>query len=344
MRHLHVLRLVSFAAVCITLGCKLPIGEASKTDPANGTGTVNSWSFTISPSHNDFTVQQGATDTMIVTITRVGGFTGPVNFEVNNPDSGVTVTSEPITATGAITTTRILTKVAGPHQPFASAFYSLHAAPVSTEVEGQFLDVKFSIVRKNGTFIIAPATLSVGKGQSVLQRISIIRTNYDLPVPMTLFNAPAGVTATFSPNPVLDTVTQVTLSADISTAEGSYSIGVRANEGTTFQGTAPVTLTVTPAGSISISTPINPLAVPKNSTVPAGINIARTNYTGPVTITVTGVPAGVTTVFVSPVTGNSVSISFTNSGSGVPGPYPVVITASGQGLTSVSITLTINVS
>ncbi len=344
MRHLHVLRLASVAIACVTLGCQLPVGEAAKTDPANGTGSVKNWAFTISPSHNNFTVQAGTTDTMVLTITRVGGFTGPVNLEIMNPDGGVTVTSEPVTTTGAITTTNVLTKVNGPHLPLADVGYGIHAAPVSTDVEGQSLDVKYSIVRKTGTFINAPATLSVGRGQSISQRITITRTSYDLPVPFTLFNAPQGVTATFSPNPVTDTVTQMTLTADASAVEGTYSIGVRDNEGTTFQGTAPVTLTVTAPGSIAISTPINPLAVPKNTTVPAGIIITRTNYTGPVTITVSGVPDGVTTAFTSPVSGNNVPINFINSGSGTPGAYPILITASGPGLTSVSLTLTINVS
>jgi hypothetical protein len=348
MRHVQVLRLAFLAAALTAQGCKLPIGEAAKTDPANGTGSTNNWSFTMSLAHNNFTVAQNATDTDIVTFTRVGGFTGPINLEFMNPDSGVVLTSEPVTTSGAITTTRLLTHVNGPHQPFANAIYGLHAAPVSTEVEGQFTNVNFSIVRKDGTFINAPTALSVGRGQSIQQRVSIIRTNYNVPVPfvLALFNgAPAGITATFSPNPVTDTVTQMTLSVDASVPEGTYSIGVRDNEGIpNFQGTAPVTLTVTPAGTISLSANLTTLAIPKNTTVPGGITITRNNYAGPVTITLSGVPAGVTTSIANPITGNNFSINFTNTATGTPGSYPVVVTASGPGLTPVSITITINVS
>jgi hypothetical protein len=350
MRHVHVLRLFFLAAALTTQSCKLPVGEEHKTDPDNGTGTTKDWSFTMSLAHNNFTVAQNATDTNIVTFTRVGGFTGPINLEVMNPDSGVVITSEPITATGAITTTRLMTHANGPHQPFPSAIYNLHAAPVSTEVAGAFADVHFSIVRKDGTFINAPTSMSVARGQAFQQRISIIRTNYNAPVPFVLAlfnNAPAGITATFSPNPVTDTVTQMILSVDASVPEGTYSIGVRDNEGTTFQGTAPVTLTVTPLlppGTIALSTAINPLAVPKNTTVPAGISLTRTNYSGPVTVTATGVPAGVTAAYPGSVSGNSFSISFTNNATGTPGSYPITITISGPGLTSVSLILTINVS
>ena len=134
------------------------------------------------------------------------------------------------------------------------------------------------------------------------------------------------------------------LSVDASVPDGVYSIGVRSSEGTSFQGTAPVALRVTPAGTISLSANLSTLALPKNSTVPGGVTITRNNYAGPVTITVTGVPAGVSTAIANPVTGNSFAINFTNSGTGTPGSYPVLVTASGPGLTSVSITITINVS
>jgi len=320
------------------------VGEGSVTDPANGTGPVKNWSFTISPSHNNFTVQASTTDTMVLTITRVGGFTGPVNLEIMNPDQGVTVTSEPVTTTGAITTTRVLTKVNGPHLPLADDGYGIHAAPVSTEVEGQSLDVHYSIVRKTGTFINVPTALSVGRGQSITQRVTITRTQYDALVPFNLVFAPTGITATFSPNPVADTVTQMTLSVDASVAEGTYNIGVRDNEGTTFQGTAPIALTVTPPGSFTISLSTNTLAVPKNSTVPIGVTITRTNFTGPVTFTVSGVPAGVGAIFTNPANGTSFQISFGNGGTSVPGAYPILITASAVGVPSVSVTLTINVS
>ena len=344
MRQSHGLRLAVLGASFTLLSCKLPIGEAAKTDPANGTGSVNNWSFTMSLAHNNFTIAQNATDTNIVTFTRVGGFTGPINLDIQNMDSGVVITREPVTATGAITTTRLMTHVNGPHPPFPNALYNVHAVPVSTEVEGQFADVKFAIVRKDGTFTNAPTALSVGKGQAIVQRISVIRTNFSSPVPMNIVGAPAGVTATFSPNPISDTVTQMTLSVDLSVAEGVYNIGVRANEGTNFQGTAPVALTVTSAGTISLTAGLSTLAVPRNTTVPGGVTITRNNYAGPVTITLSGVPAGVTTALTNPVTGNNFSINFTNTATGTPGSYPILVTASGPGLTPVSITITINVS
>ena len=348
MRNLNALRLISVAAVVIAAGCKLPIGEDTKTDPANGTGSTKDWAMTIAVSHDNFSVAQGATDTMIVTITRTGGFTGPVNFEFNNSDSGIVVTAESVTTTGAVTTSRILTTVKSGHPPFSNGIYGLRAVPVSSEVEGAFADVHFSVIRKNGTFINAPLTLSIGRGQSITQRISLIRTNYNLPVPMNLFNAPAGMTATFSPNPIpgADTVTQMTLTADASLAEGTYSIGVRSSEGVPgFQGTAPVTVTVTPPGSFTFTLSTGTLAVPKNTTVPIGVIIARTNFGGAITFAVSGVPAGVTLIMNNPATTNNFQISFANGATATPGSYQVTVTASSPGVASPPpATLTLNIS
>lgn len=346
MRHLHVLRLASIAIACAAVGCKLPVGDPVKTDPANGTGSVKNWAFTISPSHNNFTLEAGSTDTTIVTVTRTGGFTGAINLEFtfqNGPDAGITMTGENVTETGVITTSRIITKVAAGHAAVTDSV-NVHAAPVSNEVQGQFFMFKFNITKKPGVFVTAPGTLSVGRGQSIGAHISISRTSFDAPVPMNLVGAPAGVTATFSPNPVTDTATQMTLTTDASVAEGTYSIGVRANDGTTFQATAPVTLTVIPPGTISISLTSASLVLPKNSTVPTGVSITRTNYPGPVTFSLSALPAGVTaSIAPNPVSTNSVQINFTNSGSGVAGSYPILVTASGVGLNSVSVTLTLNV-
>ena len=348
MRHLQALRLVAVAAVVAASACKLPVGEGSQTDPANGSGSTQNWAMSIALAHDNFTVAQAATDTNIVTITRTGGFTGPVNFEFNNQDSGLVITAEPVSTTGAVTTTRILTAVKSLHPPFAGLVYNMHAVPVSTQVEGAFADVHLSVVRKNGTFIIAPATLSVGRGQSVVQRISIIRTNYSPAVPLNLVFAPAGMTATFSPNPIAvnDTVSQMTLTADASVAEGVYSVGVRSSEGVTgIQGTAPVAVTVTPPGSFTFGLSTGTLAVPKNATVPVGVTIARTNFAGPITFAVTGVPAGVNVIINNPATTNNFQISFGNTGTSVPGSYQVQVTATAVGVTSPPpVTLTLNIS
>ena len=73
---------------------------------------------------------------------------------------------------------------------------------------------------------------------------------------------------------------------------------------------------------------------------------ARVNFTGPVTLTVTGTPTGVTTTISQPqgsgviVTG---LVSFTAAAATAPGSYPITVLASGNGISpkSAAVTLTV---
>jgi hypothetical protein len=164
-------------------------------------------------------------------------------------------------------------------------------------------------------------------------------------VPFRLVNGPAGVSATFSPNPVTDLSTQMTLLADVSVPEGTYTFGVRANEGMgTLQATAPVNLTVTAPGSIVLSLNLPTLFIKVGSSVPTGVNLTRTNFSGPVTLTFTGLPANVTVVpAANPVFNNNTSFTFTAAAGAIPGSYPITITGSGTGIADASVVLTLQV-
>jgi hypothetical protein len=346
MRRRHTLRFAALTFGCVVFGCS-KLGEENRTDPTNGTGSVKNWAFTVSASKDNFTLETAATDTTILTVTRTGGFTGAVTFDLvtlAGPDAGVTLTTEAITQTGAITTTRLIAKIGSAHVPVNDFKVRIHAQPASDEVMGQFLDLTFNIVRKPGIFITVPATLSIGKGQLVSASVSFTRTSFDAAVPMNIIGAPAGVSATFSPNPVAGTSTQMTIAADPSVPEGVYNIGVRGNEGLPGQGTAPLALTVTAPGTFTVSLSTSTLSVPKNSTVPMAVNITRSNFTGPVTFTLSGVPGGVTATFATnPVTANTVQLSFTNN-TGISGTYQILITAASAGAPNVQVALTLNVS
>ena len=331
--------------ILLAIACKSPLGE-NKSDPANGTGSTDNWAFTLSASKAaGFTIAQASTDTVIVTITRTGGFTGAVTLTPVVPGSGFTVTVENITTSGVVTTARVLIAVPGSFGPITGVGFGIAAQPASANVQGTSINLTFSVVRKNGTFINAPGAMSVGRGQSLSARISIIRTNYTVSVPMNLVFAPAGVTATFSPNPVVDTVTQMTLVADASVPEGVYNIGIRANEGTTFQGTAPVVLTVTAPASIALSFPTNPIAVVGTTPVPTQVNISRTNYTGAITFFTNPTP-GLTVAFSSPVAANVniLPVTLTAAASLAAGTYTVMFSISAPGVPNTAATLTVNVS
>lgn len=338
--------LVGVALAAVVVACGSPGGGGD--DSSHGTGDPANWTVTAVASHTELTVQQGASDTETVTVTRGGGYTGAVTFESNIPGvtGGVSATIDNVATLNGVTTGRVIITI-GSSFPvtgtipvlvavFANPAGSLAAVPVEFHV---------TITPKLGVFVGTLAATSVGQGSATTLNINLTRTNYTAAVPMTLVTTQAGLAATFSPNPVTGTATVMTLTADASVPLGTYSVGVRANAGDpVYQATAPLSVTVTTPGSIGLSTNLPTLIVPKGTTVPTGVVIARTNYSGLVTLDVTGLPAGITANFaVNPVSGNNGSVSFTASAGMASGSYPITITGSGPGIVTASVPLTLSV-
>jgi len=339
--------LATAALVLSAMSCKA-VGGDEKSDPANGSGDPHNWAYSLSFSKDNFDIKQGATDTVIVTITRTGGFTGPVTVSAFVPPGGTppTATIEPITSTGVVTTTRIIITIPSNFSLINGFIIGIASQATNDNVPEVTKDLHMNILRKDGVFVTAPATLSVGQGQSGGLRVSFTRTNFTAPIPMSIALAAGitGITATFDPNPVTDTVTTMTLNVASSVALGTYNVGVRAFEGqTSLQATAPVTLTVTQPGSFTFSLSSNTLFVPRNTTVPIGITINRTNFSAPITFGVDGAPAGLGITISNPALTSSFSIGFSNTGATPAGAYPVTITASAQGVQTQTANLTINI-
>ncbi|MES1259361.1 MAG: hypothetical protein ABUL71_02110 [Gemmatimonadota bacterium] len=334
--------LASLAVACASISLD------SGSHDNNGTGDPANWTITATASHTELTVQQGASDTETVAVTRGGGYTGTVTFGSNIPGitGGVTATLDNVATVNGVTTARIIIAI-GSSFPITGSIpvlVSVFANPDGQLSPGQ-IDFHVTITSKPGVFVTAPSTLSVGQGNATVATVSLRRTQYTAAVPMSIVSTQAGITATFAPNPVTDTITQMTLSADVSVPTGTYSVGVRANNGDpVYQATAPMTLTVTPPGSFALTTNLPTLIVPKGSSVPTGVNIVRTNFTGPVTLAVTGLPTGLTaTIANNPFAGNAGSISFTAAVGMASGSYPITITGTAVGVASASVPMTLSV-
>ncbi|HUQ19520.1 MAG TPA: hypothetical protein VM099_07890 [Gemmatimonadaceae bacterium] len=313
------------------------------TDPKEGTGDKSQWGFTFTAERTSLTIKQSAADTVPLTMTRSGGYNGDI-IPQSFPMGGYTVDFTAPVRNGLVTTQSVIFTIGGTTGPIE--FKTIIAAVPQTEaLQPKNIEFTLNIIRKDGTFITAPATMSVSRGGSTSVGVGVIRTNFTDPVPMSLATTTTGLTASFSPNPITGTTSTMTLSADATVPEGTYNIGVRSFAGLSNQGTAPVTLTVTPPaapGSIAVSFSVGTLIVPRNNTVPIGLNIVRTNYTGAVSVTVAGIPGGVTFT-ANPSNTNSVSISFSATAGATPGTYPLVVTASGAGIPDATANLSLQI-
>jgi hypothetical protein len=104
--------------------------------------------------------------------------------------------------------------------------------------------------------------------------------------------------------------------------------------------------TTQPPASISVSSAAPTLSVAQGASGSAALTIARTNYTGDVTLTAEGVPTGVTATFTPATIGagaTTSSVALAVSGTAAAGTSTVTVRARGTGVTDVttSIALTI---
>jgi hypothetical protein len=198
---------------------------------------------------------------------------------------------------------------------------------------------------------VTPTFQTVVTGSSANYSISISAIDgFSGTIQFSLTGLPAGATASFNPPTVTGSgTTTLTVSTSSSTPTGSYTLAVGGTSASVaHQGT--LTLNVGPAGSDFTDfsgsiTPSYQTITPGSST---GYNLAVTpinGFTGNVTLTVSGLPAGATGIFnPATITGGSGSslLSISTSSSTATGSYVLTITAtSGSHVHSTTVNLNV---
>jgi endoglucanase len=200
-------------------------------------------------------------------------------------------------------------------------------------------------VTQDYTVSATPASVSVVRGATANTSVAISRTNFTGAVSMSASGLPAGVTVTFNPSTATtgNSVT-ATFSASSTATLGTAPVTITATSGTLSRTTS-VSLTVNSnASDFTLGTPAA-VSVARGASGATSIAINRTNFTGAVGFTASGLPSGVTASFnpSTATTGNSVTATFTASSTATLGTVPVTITATSGSLTrttTVNLTVT----
>jgi len=167
------------------------------------------------------------------------------------------------------------------------------------------------------TLSLAPTSQTVVQGQSVTYTVSINRTGgFAGSVSLSVSGLPASATGSFSPNPATGGSSTLTVSTSTSTPAGNSALTVTGVSGS---------LTRTASGTLVVTAPAPPdftlSASPASQTVVAGasttytVTIARAGgFSGAVTLSMTGLPAGATASFSpNPATGTSSAVTVVTS-------------------------------
>ncbi|HKW76663.1 MAG TPA: protease pro-enzyme activation domain-containing protein [Terriglobales bacterium] len=316
--------------------------DGTLTHTATVTLVVNQPDFAIAATPASQSLQQGGSTSYTVTLSAINGYAGTVNFSVSGLPVGATATFTPASLVGSGTSTLAITTA----NPTTSGSYTLtitgsdgtltHTASVSLVVSAPDFSLSST-----------PASQTINQGGTTSYSIAVNPiSGYTGTVSFAVSALPAGASATFNPVSVLaGSSTSLNITSTPSVVPGSYPLTVTGSDGTLTH-TVSITLVVTPAGDFILG------ASPASQTINSGENtgfgftISSVNgFTGVVSLTVSGLPAGASGAFTpSSITGaGTANLAITTSVTLAAGVYNLTITGTSGAIShSVGVQLIVN--
>jgi hypothetical protein len=321
-----------FALVLLAASCQKFDRLLEGADPFDG-------SLAVAVPPGTVTAPLGSEQVFTATVTRRGEFKSDVALTIDGLPSGVTATISTTTSSGLLTTATVTIRV-GSSAKIGNYVLTVRAHAEPSTSASTLLSLA---ITETPSFALTPSASSftIARGGVAPITIDVARTNLTAPISLALTGA-AGITATFTPNPI---------TADAAT--GTISVPATAPTGT-----AQVTLRGTAAGASdqSINLSINVIADPlqliapatatagQGSTLTLPIVINRGSYSGAVTWSAQGLPTGTLAAF-SPTsaTGGTATVALAVGATTAPGVYQIRLIGSGSGVPDATATVELTV-
>ena len=298
--------------------------------------------YAVAASPASQSVVQGSSTSYTVTVTPSGGFTGTVSFSVSGLPAGAAATFNPTSVPGSGTST--MSGTTSSTTPTGSYPLTITGTSGTQTHTASVTLVVTAPVTPNFSLSASPASQSVVQGSSTSYTVTITPSGgFTGSVTLSASGLPAGAAASFAPNPATSTST-MSVTTSSTTPTGSYPLTITGTSGT-LSHTASVTLIVTAAATPNFTLS----ASPSSQTVTQGASTSYTvtitpsgGFTGSVTFSASGLPAGATASFApNPATSTS-SMTVTTATTTPAGSYPLTITGvSGTLSHTASVTLVV---
>lgn len=278
-------------------------------------------------------LEQGESAPVTVTVTRGGGFAGAVTLSATGLPSGVTLAGATI-ASGAAQAQLTVAAAAGAAVGSSTVTLQANGAGVSASAT-LALQVEAAPV---GTFALSadPSALELAQGASGVVDLDIDRSGgFAGSVALAVSGAPEGLDAVLGAAAVTGDGTDLTITASGSLAAGVYTLTVTGTGEGTAERQAQVAVTVveTSAGTFEITVSPTALSLDQGAAGTVTVSIDRSGgYTGPVTLAVENVPAGVDAqLSETVVAGDEATLQVSVGAGAATGGFSLAIRASGQG-------------
>lgn len=310
--------------------------SGSVTSTSTVTLTVAVPTFTMS-SPGTVTMGVGTSNYAYVGIQRQYGFNGNVAMSVSGLPSGVTASFNPNPVTATLPYSDMVL------QANASAAPGQYTVTVTGVSGSQTVTTSLTLIIAAPAFSLYASNLTVGQGLSGGTYVYINQLyGFSGAVNLSVSGLPSGVTASFSTNPTTSYYNPVTFNVGSTVPVGQYPLTITGTSGSVTQ-TATLTLTV---GVPSFTLSAYSITVGQGHTSSTSVYVNTVNgFNGAVTLSVSGLPSGVTASFSTNSTTSYYDQVTFNVGSTVPvGQYPLTITGTSGSVTqTTTLTLTVGV-
>jgi hypothetical protein len=299
--------------------------------------------FSLSDTPGSQTVTQGNSTTYTTSISALNSFTGTTTLSVSGLPAGATASFNPATVTGSGSST--LTVVTA--STIAAGTYALTITGTSGTLSHSATATLIVPGPPDFGVSATPSSQTVAQGSNTTYTMSLSALNgFTGTAALSVSGLPTGATASFSPASLTGSGNStLTVSTASTTAVGTYPLTITGTSGTLSHSTTVTLVVQGPDFGLS--------ATPNSATVPQGNNGAYTaslsalnGFTGTVSLSVSGLPAGATASF-SPASvagSGSSTLTVSTTATTPTGTYALTITGtSGSLWHSSTVTLVVNI-
>jgi uncharacterized membrane protein len=331
-------------------------GSTSSTLTVTVTAAVPSISLAAAPT--SLSLAQGATsgNTVTITLTRAGGFTGAVNLALTGAPAGTNGAFNPAALPTGTTSSTLTVNVGA---ATATGNYTLVVTASGTGVSNAVLNIALTVTQAPGfTIALNPTSASVAQGGNTNVTVTITRVGgFTGTVNLALVNPPANIGGNFNPAAVPNGTTQSALTLNVGAAAVAQlnALTIRASSNGFTDRDAVFNLTVTVAGNYTLALNPTQLTIVQGQNSNTTVNINRVGgFAGDVALAASNVPNGVNVSFnpalqsrlasEASVSGNSSVMTVSVGAAVTPGAYNITVTGTANGLANqtASLALTVN--
>jgi hypothetical protein len=284
--------------------------------------------FSVAASPSSQTVSPGSPTTYGVTVTPNGGFTGSVSLSASGLPAGAAASFSPNPTTGSST----LTVTTSASTPVGS--YPVTITGTSGTLSHS-ATVTLVVSQPDFSLTATPASRTVTAGTSTTYTVSVApAAGFTGSVSLGASGLPAGASASFSPNPTTGTST-MTVTTTGSTPAGSYPVTVTGTSGSLSHATGvQLVVQAAPTPSFTLSSTPSTRTVSAGTATTYAVSVTPSGgFTGAVSLTASGLPAGASASFDTNPTTSTSTMTVATSTSTPGGTYTLTVTGTSGSLT-----------